>query len=97
MPATVAEHFDKEVRTAVNNLRVIGEIWRSVHHPEHAADADDLVEATYLLPYRRKQYSADKPCMLVGLVNSEVDPDLARPEPTIRIKWTLSGEEDQVA
>ena len=53
-----------------------------VHHPEHAADTEDLVEATDFLPHRREQHHAGEPCVLIGLVNSEVDSDFARPKLT---------------
>ena len=48
MSPTVAEYLDKEVRAAVDDLRVIGEVRCGIHHPEHAPYTNDLVEACLL-------------------------------------------------
>src|SRR6516164_7031151 len=68
VPPTVAEDLNKKVRTAVDDLRVIGKVRCGIHHPEHAPDTNDLVEAPEFLPHHREEHQTDEPCVLVGFV-----------------------------
>ena len=46
VPPSITEYLDEKIRTAVDDLWMIGKVRCRIHHPEHAPDTNDLVEAS---------------------------------------------------
>src|SRR3989449_10624411 len=53
--AFVAEHLDKQIRAAVDHLRLVAELGRAVHHAEQLHHAAHAVEAAELRLHHREQ------------------------------------------
>ena len=77
MTARVAEHFDEEIRTSVDDRRHLVEAGRDVHHPEHLDDSVDSVEVSELRLKRRENRQRSESRGLAPLVECEIAADLS--------------------
>jgi hypothetical protein len=97
VPTTIAKYLDQQVRAAVDDLRVAGEVRRCVHHSEHSADAYHLIETSSGLTQGRKQLNANFPRVRIGLLKSHIMSNLALRSRTIGVEKPRSREEDYVS
>src|SRR5687768_5493487 len=93
----LAEHFDHQVREAVDDLRLIAEAVGGVHHAEHLYHALDLVEAPELAARRREQAQTDFARRFVALLDREVLAHLALEAHGLILARAVTGEEEQIA
>jgi len=49
VPASIAEHFNEQIRAAVDYLWMVGKIRYGIDHAEHSAKTNDLVETADLV------------------------------------------------
>src|SRR3989441_7809735 len=90
--ALVAEHLDEQVRAAVDDLRLVAELGRAVHHAEQLHHAAHAVEAAELGLHHREQREPDRARVLVALFHAELGAELA-----LHRARALAGEKQQVA
>src|SRR5882762_8051093 len=90
--ALIAEHFDEQVRAAVDDLGLVGELGRAVHHAEQLHHALDAVEAAELGLHHREQREPDRARVLVALLDAELGAELA-----LHRARAFAGEKQQVA
>ncbi len=97
MATAVAEDLDEQVRAPVDDLWVVRKLRHGVHHAEHSAEANHLIETTGGFPQRRKQLKASVPRVLIGLVEGHVARNLALRPRAIGIECHRTRKEDYVS
>ena len=76
-PVIRSPDLRKELRAAVDDLRVIAELGRRVHHAEQLHDADDPIEAAQLRAQRREDRQAGLPGGRAARGDIEIGADAA--------------------
>src|SRR5690606_11420841 len=95
--AGLAEDGDEEVRTAVDDLRVLAEIRHGIDHAEQLHHAPHPAEVAERLVHHGEQVEAGQAGVVIGLLDADLGADLAGALAPVRLARPLAGEEEEVA
>src|SRR5262249_14791422 len=77
MPSGFTEHFDKEIRAAVNDSRRIIEIRHRVDHAKQFDDEVDAVERTKCVAHGSKKSKSDEASAPVAFIDADLSAEFA--------------------
>jgi hypothetical protein len=94
MPSTFAEYLDKEVRTAIDYLRLVSKVRDCIHHSKYLHYALHTIKIPQGLPHGGEQKSTGRARKLVCFLNREISSDFAnRDRPILTVGPFASKEQ----
>jgi len=92
--AVLAEDVREQLRRAVGDEVLLGEVGRAVHHYEELHDARDGVEITGRGVQRREEIDSDRACRQLPLLYVDAGAELPHPRRSVLLR-DVTGEEDE--